>query len=114
MSLSGGPMFIVYCLWFKQVKQVNSKLEERLEQSRIITKRANAAKLIHTFCMRIIAKKREKKNIYLAVLEAQRKERERQMYQEEDDLASYASSLSIKSLKSMKSMTSMKSTKMFG
>jgi hypothetical protein len=87
------------------VKGVDRSLEERLAKSRHQVKLAKASALIYSVCMRWYGKKREKKIMKLAVLEAQRREKEmlNSNYAEADDeLMSYASSLESKSVKSGK------------
>lgn len=76
-----------------------------MEASKKQLKSAEAAKKIYYYTMKWFSKLREKKNFLLAVLEAQRKEREgiqTAMHEDDDDLASYASSLESRSVQSMK------------
>lgn len=80
-------------------------MEQRLEASKKQVRVAEAAKVIYRSTMRWYNKIKQKKDFLTALLEAQRKEREgiqARLHEDDDDLASYASSLESKSVQSLK------------
>lgn len=87
------------------MKEIDGTLQHRLTRSKEALKQTEAAKTIFMLCMKWQRKRMQKKTMMLAVLEAQRREREMintELAEDDVSLASYASSLQSKSVASLK------------
>ncbi len=79
-------------LLVQDVKTKDPKLLERLAQAEMVTKRANAAKLIYRMVMQWHREKHKSRTLMKAIALAQQREQEKNAHNLDDDLWSYGGS----------------------